>query len=117
MSYSEQGLPFGGSTPISRHASWTGAEVAARRRGPKTRAYVVLLYKFGACTDSAAAMVLHEIVVGVQSICSIRNSLCSAGLVEAVDTIMADTGARNTRWDLTPAGRAAVAAMLAEGAA
>jgi len=109
--WTDQGLPFVGRTPRSRQASYSGARVAARGRGVKVRWYLRLL-KIGPHTDREAACALDQIVAGVSSICSIRNALKDAGLVEAGGHVLAPTGAKNTRWRLTSAGRAAVEEMM-----
>ena len=78
---SDVALPVGGRTPAARHASATGAQVAARTRGRLTRAYLALLVEAGPLSDPQAARMLG---VGVSSICSIRNG-CGA-LVEPSGT-------------------------------
>lgn len=110
--WTEQGLPFGGRTPRSRQTSYSGARVAGRGRGVKVRWYLKLL-ACGPHTDREAAGALDQIVAGVSSICSIRNGLMDAGLVESGGHVLAPTGAKNTRWRLSQAGRAAVEELAA----
>ncbi len=110
--WTEQGLPFSGRTPRSRQASYSGARVAARGRGAKVKWYLRLL-KSGPHTDREAACALDQVVAGISSICSIRNALAHAGLVESRGLVRASTGANNTRWGLTQAGRVAAEELTA----
>lgn len=70
-------LPISGKTPRARHASFTGARLAAEHRGAKTLEYLALLERMPLSDPKAARMM----GVGVSSICSIRNACVDAGLV------------------------------------
>ena len=72
-------LPVSGRTPGARHASSTGAQVAADRRGEQTRRYLALLREAGPLSDHEAARMMGR---GVSSINSIRNG-CGALVVES----------------------------------
>ena len=130
MPFTEIGLPFSGSTPLSQRASWSGAQVAALRATDRERAYLRVLYWRGPLTDHETLEVfgspgrLGFHVVGVQSICSARGAINRKAVVrqEAKPVVPRELvpgpyRAKNTRWGLTAAGRAAVAALLAEEAA
>ena len=67
-------LPVSGRTPQARHASATGAQVAATRRGALTRRYLDLLATAGPLSDMQAALMLG---CALSSICSVRNG-CGA---------------------------------------
>jgi len=106
-----------------RAAQHTGRVLAERRLGQKMRAYLDLLYHRGPKTDQDAADILSRqgIVAGLSSVNSIRNAVCGAGLVHAVDVqavrLPGSAPSKRTVWDLTPAGRAAMARQaLGEGA-
>lgn len=98
MPYTQQGLPWSGRTELSRSCSSAGAVMAERRRGPRTRAYLAWLHAFGPATDHQAA---EGLAYGLSSICSIRNALVTAGLVEARDRVLGPHGTPNTRWAVT----------------
>jgi hypothetical protein len=63
-------LPVSGRTPGARHASSTGAQVAALTRGDATRRYLALLREGGPLSDHEAARMMG---CGTSSINSIRN--------------------------------------------
>ena len=91
-------VPVSGRTARARHASASGAQVAAIGRGAKTRDYLRLLWhvdRSGGLNDDAAARLLG---VYRTSICSIRNACMLAGLVEETGVYdVAQFGARTTR--------------------
>jgi hypothetical protein len=106
-----------GRTPRARHASFKGAVKAARTRGPKTRAYLRILYVRGALTDHAAHAQLQALgfTVAFSSIQSIRANLMDAKLVADSGTTAPSPFANEvTCWTLTAAGRAAVTQMTTE---
>jgi hypothetical protein len=67
-------LPVAGLTPSARHASSTGAQRAARDRGPLALAYLGLLKAAGpdGLSDFEAARALGRMI---SSMCSTRNGL------------------------------------------
>lgn len=69
--YTEQGLPFTGTTSTARHASWTGARAAAANRKALTGRYIALVVE-RPHTDHEAAERLNA---PLSSINSIRNGL------------------------------------------
>lgn len=98
MPYTEQSLPFSGSTAMSRHASFTGAQAAARSRREKTLRYVDLLKSQGPLTDQDAAAMLGW---PLSSINSIRNGLSMVNLIEArgyETQVCGSRSTRRTRW-------------------
>ncbi len=102
----EQGLPF---APGS-HESHQAAVHQLASRETKTRAYLRFLYRHGPATDHEARAALR---LPLSSICSIRNGVKAAGLVEKGDTTRPSPYGGNACrvWVLNSAGRAAVAAM------
>ena len=72
--WSQDGLPFQGTTPAARHASWTGARAGAVGRKQKTARYIEAVKAAGAdgITDHLAA---ERCGLPLQSINSIRNGL------------------------------------------
>lgn len=88
-------LPISGKTPRARHASFTGARMAAARRGEKTLQYLALLAVTPLSDNQAAPLV----GVGLSSICSIRNACVRAGLVQdsGTDEVVVWPGDRMTR--------------------
>lgn len=91
------GLPFSGSTPISRHASHQGAEDAEVRALPQT-IRLLALYKSRpqGATDWEAAELLG---LERSSVNARRSPLVKAGLVYADGTRPGPTGKiKNTVW-------------------
>lgn len=97
MPYTQVGLPFQGTSPIARQNSYIAAESVAAARGVKTQWYLAYLRQVKQATDHQAA---RRLKVPRSSICSIRNALCTAGLVEAVDSTIGKYGKRCTLWAL-----------------
>lgn len=60
-------LPVSGRTPRARHASSTGAAVAAERRGAVALAYRRLLIESGPLSDHEAAKALGRLVSTINS--------------------------------------------------
>ncbi len=105
MPLTQAGLPFQGLSLLARQCSYVAAEAVAATRGTKTRWYVAYLFDRPAgAMDHQAARALH---MPRSSICSIRNPLMTAGLVEARSRDTGRYGKPCTRWALTLAGRAA----------
>ncbi len=59
-------LPVSGRTPRARHASATGAQMAAERRGKLALDYRALLIEAGPMTDHEAAKVLGVSLSSIQ---------------------------------------------------
>lgn len=95
MPYTDQSLPFAGTTAISRHNSYKAAVAAQQARGAKTRRYLDWLRHAGHATDQGAAECLGW---PLQSICSIRNALVDANLVRAEGTQRGRYGRSVTVW-------------------
>ena len=96
MSYTAQGLPFAGSTSISRHCSYAGAVDAQDRALPQTlRLLTLLKSRPQGCTDMEAAELLG---LERSSINARRRPLVQAGLVYADGTRPGVTGVRNAVW-------------------
>lgn len=95
MPYTEQGLPFQGLSPIARQNSYLAATAVAAGRVTKTQWYLAYLKRKGRATDHQAARALK---IPRSSICSIRNTLTTAGLVEGVASTIGPYGKRCTLW-------------------
>jgi hypothetical protein len=105
MSYTSEGLPFASGS----HESYQAAVKASATRQTKTRAYLTLLFRRGPLTDHDARAAL---TLPLSSICSIRNGVMKAGLVERTELVrVSEYGAPCRCWYLTTAGVAAVKAM------
>jgi hypothetical protein len=98
MPYTDQDLPWTGSTPRSRHASYRGAESAAPRAGSQSWRLLRLYRERGPQTDHEAAAALN---LPLATICARRNSLVSKGLVTAGDLVPGPYRTVNTRWQVT----------------
>lgn len=108
MPHTDAGLPFSGSSPLSRHTSYQGAEDAKARALPQLVVYLALLksvYPDG-MTDAEAA---ERMGVERTSINARRKPLHQAGLVESYGTReRVSSGNPNTVWRLAlPATREA----------
>ena len=79
MPYTDQGLPFSGSTVTTRHTSHQAAVAASAKRGEKSTRYLGWLSMVGVATDWGAA---EHFSWPLSSVCSIRNGLVDRGLVE-----------------------------------
>lgn len=106
MPYTDQGLPFAKGS----HESHQAAVRALSTRETKTKAYLRLLARRGPCTDHEAHAALR---LPLSSICSIRNGAKLCGLVQkGTETAPSPFGGNACRkWELTEAGRSAVAKM------
>lgn len=91
----QTGLPFSGSTPLSRHASHSGSMAAGKTRGPQTQRYLDWLTNRGEGTDAQAEA---ELKMPRYSVCSIRNALLKREMVEAVRVDVTNWGTRHTVW-------------------
>ena len=97
MPHTEQGLPFSGVTPQSRHASHAGAQDAAPRALSQTIRLLALLkaHPLG-LTDAESAVLLN---IERTSINARRAPLVKAGLVYAAGFRPGPTGKiKNTVW-------------------
>jgi hypothetical protein len=99
MPLTQEGLPFQGLSPIARQNSYLAAKSVAASRGIKTQWYMAYLRQVKRATDHQAA---RRLKIPRSSICSIRNALCTAGLVEAVGSTIGRYGKRCTLWALRP---------------
>lgn len=95
MPYSEAGLPFSGSEPLSRHCSFLGAQAAHDRALPQAVRYLSYLKDQGerGATDSEAAAALG---IARSSINARRAAL--GDLVVAGGTRRGVSGVRNVAW-------------------
>lgn len=97
MPYTDAGLPFSGSTPLSSHCSCSGAEDAKGRALTQTVRYLAALRQQGPLTDAEAAKLLG---IERSSVNARRAVLVKAGLVIADSVRKGPTGAKNTTWKL-----------------
>lgn len=98
--------PFSGSTPLSKHTSWLGAQSAAERIGRQSLELLTAYRERGPLTDAEAAEVLN---VERSTINARRNELVQRGLVEAIGTKEnPQTGVQNVTWYLQKGGSRAV---------
>lgn len=72
MSETELCLPFSGRTPLTRHASYSGAVAAAETRAGKTQRYLELVGQYGPISDHGVAALTSW---GLSSVNSIRNGV------------------------------------------
>jgi hypothetical protein len=94
--YTQDGLPFSGRSPLSRHHSAQAATDAARTRGRRSREYLDLLARVGSqgISDHDASRALG---VPLSSINSIRNGL--GDVIEVAGSTESPYGARKiTTW-------------------
>jgi hypothetical protein len=112
MPYLDQELPISGTTPLSRHCSAQGAQDAQPRACRQTRRYLLLLDARGAegATDWEAARLLglERTTINARRVPMTKGDQPWIGTVK---TRPGPTGVKNAVWQLTSAGRAAVAAM------
>jgi hypothetical protein len=128
MPHLPQTIAFNFDEPIApvpfapgSHTSWFSALIEARsgRRGRKTRAYLLELAganHVGLSDPEAAVAISRRLGLGdrgmpVQSICSIRNAVIDALLVEKAGLTAGSWGKPVQRWRLNSAGRAAAEAL------
>jgi predicted ArsR family transcriptional regulator len=97
MAHTDAGLPFNGSTTLSRFTSHQGAEDAKDRALSQTIRYLALLKQHDGLTDAEAARLL-----GIErtSVNARRAPLVKAGLVYAEGMRQGPTGIRNAVWKL-----------------
>jgi hypothetical protein len=92
-------LPFSGSTPQSRHASYLGALAATRTAESKRAQYWHFLKTHGPATDEEAEIALH---MKRSSVCSTRDYLVKHGLVTACEEFRRGcSGVKLSLWRLT----------------
>jgi hypothetical protein len=91
----QPGLPFAGSNPLSRLASYDGARVAQAGASSKREQLYRWLLAFGPATDRDASEGLGMLV---STINARRNELVQQGRVRAVGLKPGKFRARNTVW-------------------
>lgn len=91
-------LPFSGRTPRQRHNSYAAAMGQRSTRGVKKRAMLEYFRQHGRCTDQGLA---EGLGIPINSICSLRNALCSEGLLQHVDTAVGKYGFKVSVYRLT----------------
>jgi hypothetical protein len=73
--------PISGKTPISRHASFTGAREAVHGRGEKQKTYAQILRNHGPMSDQDVAALTRWPLSSVNSIrCSFGDQIVACGL-------------------------------------
>jgi hypothetical protein len=104
-SYTSEGLPFASGS----HESFQAARRASLTRAAKSRAYLRLLFRRGPLTDPEVSAETHW---PRSSVCSIRNGVMAAGLVEKTGlTRASEYGTQCRAFTLTSAGVAAAVHM------
>lgn len=108
MPYTEHNSAYAsGPHQDTSHAAANHADVTREHRG---RMYLKLLYARGPLTDHEAAATFGTPLSGI---CSTRNAVMVYELVEPTgQTKLSPYGQQAHTWRLTPAGKAAVVAML-----
>jgi hypothetical protein len=91
-------LPFAGRSPRQRQNSYAAAIAQRPVRGVKKLRLLAYLKRVGRATDMGMA---DGLSLPIQSVCSLRNSLVSAGLVVDVDTAVGRFGKRVTVYAVT----------------
>jgi predicted transcriptional regulator len=94
-------ISFTGSTPISRSNSLSGAKVAVTRANSQKARILVRLLEFGPQTDSQVALALG---LPEARISARRSPMVKDGLIAALDSVKAPSGAMATRWELSVKG-------------
>jgi predicted transcriptional regulator len=94
-------IDFGGNSPISRSNSLSGAKVAVTRANSQKARILVRLLECGPQTDSQVALALG---LPEARISARRSPMVKDGLIAALDSVKAPSGAMATRWDLTVRG-------------
>ena len=97
MPFTDQGLPFSGAEPISRHHSYQGAKAAEPRSGSQAMRLLALYREQGPQTDHAASRALG---LPLATICARRSDLIKRDLVAATGSQPGPFGTRNTLWGL-----------------
>lgn len=96
--WTDAGLPFNGSSPLSRHTSRAGAEDAKARSASQIVRYLSALKEHGGLTDLEASKLLN---IDRTSVNARRATLVKAGLVVASgETRPGPTGVKNCVWRL-----------------
>lgn len=96
MTVDQVALPFAQKGTVhSRHASYTGAVVAKRRRGVKTEMYLQWLRRHGPATDRDAH---HALGFDIGTINSIRNTLMKSDEVTSCGNTRTAIGTSPTLW-------------------
>lgn len=107
MPFTQSGLPF---APGS-HTSFKAADSLDLRRRSRNTQQLMRLLANGPATDHELAAALR---LPLQSICSLRNGVMQAGLVERRAEIKVGPHGKDcSTWGLTAAGDAAVAKLEA----
>jgi hypothetical protein len=107
MPHTQSGLPFAKGS----HTSFKAADSQDLRRRSKNTRQLVRILASGPATDHELASALR---LPLQSICSLRNGVVHAGLVERRAEIKSGPYGKDcTTWGLTAAGYAAVAKLEA----
>lgn len=113
-------MPHQLGIPFSRgsHTSFKAASRQVARRGTKTRLYLRVLFERGALTDHEAhAEMSKTTIVAHTGIQSIRAVVIDAGLVRrGREERQSPYGEACSTWELTEAGRKAVAEMTGAAA-
>lgn len=91
----EDGLPFSGVTPTSRHCSYLAAKAATATRFDKTARYLGYLKMHDGKSDWEAATYFD---LPLSSICSIRNNLVKRNLVYPSGIGTSPYGRRVSLW-------------------
>jgi hypothetical protein len=90
--------PFSGSTPLSRHCSYTGAQAAGETWTARQVDYIALLTEGGSFTDKQAAA---ELGWDVSSVCSIRNSVRTLLETDGYEVVQGPRrSTKRTKWKL-----------------
>jgi transcription initiation factor IIE alpha subunit len=82
-------IPFSGVTPQSRQNSYLAAIAQRSTRGAKKCRMLAYIREHGLVTDQGLEEALN---LPMQSICSLRNALCSQGFIRQVDKVMGKYG-------------------------
>lgn len=98
MPLTQEGLPFSGSTPRARHASYTGAKAAEPKAGSQAQRILTLLGLEGPKTRHQIAFHLS---LPVPTVCARLGQLMKVGKVQEVDLVVGPYGPKNTRYGLT----------------
>lgn len=84
-------LPFSGRSPRQRHNSYRAALAQRSTRGVKKLKMLAFVRQVGRVTDQGLA---DGLSLPIQSVCSLRNALCSENLVRCVDSAVGKWGHR-----------------------
>ena len=95
-------LPFSGRTPQARHNSYMAAQAQRATRGTKKLRMLAYIRQHGLVTDQGLA---DGLGLPIQSVCSLRNALCSEGHLRHVGNTMGRYNKSVSLW--APVGGAA----------